>query len=68
MQVVVERFVADAEERGQQFMVSILSKQQQRLKGLFDRHIVRNYALKVCLRVADMSYRMSRSRTSARRR
>ena len=68
MQVVVERFVADAEERGQQFMVSILSKQQQRLKGLFDRHIVRNYALEVCLRVADMSYRMSRSRTSARRR
>ncbi|KAL1707372.1 exocyst complex component Sec3-domain-containing protein [Schizophyllum commune] len=39
MQVVVERFVADAEERGQQFMVSILSKQQQRLKGLFDRHV-----------------------------
>ncbi|KAL1748585.1 exocyst complex component Sec3-domain-containing protein [Schizophyllum fasciatum] len=39
LQVVVERFVGDAEERGQQFMVSILSKQQQRLKGLFDRHV-----------------------------
>ena len=45
MQVVVERFVADAEERGQQFMVSILSKQQQRLKGLFDRHVVSSSSL-----------------------
>lgn len=37
--LVLERFLADAEERGQQFVVSTLAKQQLRLRGLFDRHI-----------------------------
>lgn len=40
MLACVERFSIDAEERGNQFLLSLLGKQQVRLKGLFDRFIV----------------------------
>lgn len=36
----LERFVADADERGNTFFLQILDKQHLRLKGAFDRHIV----------------------------
>ncbi|KAK7064364.1 Sec3-PIP2-bind domain-containing protein [Favolaschia claudopus] len=35
----VERFMADADEKGNAFLLSVLGKQHTRLKGLFDRHI-----------------------------
>ncbi|KAJ7596864.1 exocyst complex component Sec3-domain-containing protein [Mycena floridula] len=37
--VCLERFLADADERGSDFFFSVLGKQHTRLKGLFDRHI-----------------------------
>ena len=37
----LERFQADAEERGNAFVLTFLEKQRTRLKALFDRHIVR---------------------------
>ncbi|KAJ6574943.1 exocyst complex component sec3 subunit [Mycena capillaripes] len=44
MQVVgllacIERFTAEADERGNMFLLNALGKQHMRLKGLFDRHI-----------------------------
>lgn len=36
----LERFLADADERGSSFFLQILEKQHLRLKGVFDRHIV----------------------------
>ena len=36
----VERAIADAEERGNVFFSNILEKQHQRLKSIFDRHVV----------------------------
>lgn len=36
----LERFMADAEDKGNQFLMSFLSKQHTRLKGIFDRHVV----------------------------
>ncbi|KAN0100480.1 Exocyst complex component Sec3 domain containing protein [Tylopilus felleus] len=35
----LERFLADADERGSSFFLQILEKQHLRLKGVFDRHI-----------------------------
>ncbi|KAJ7357195.1 exocyst complex component sec3 subunit [Mycena albidolilacea] len=35
----IERFLAEAEERGTAFLFNALSKQHTRLKGLYDRHI-----------------------------
>ncbi|KAJ7783605.1 exocyst complex component Sec3-domain-containing protein [Mycena maculata] len=35
----IERFIAEADERGNMFLLNALGKQQMRLKGLFDRHI-----------------------------
>lgn len=35
----LERFQADAEERGNAFLLNLLEKQHTRLKGLFDRHV-----------------------------
>ncbi|KAJ6519655.1 exocyst complex component sec3 subunit [Mycena sanguinolenta] len=35
----IERFVADADEKGNTFLFNALGKQHTRLKGLFDRHI-----------------------------
>lgn len=37
----LERFLADADERGNAFLLHMLEKQHTRLKGLFDRHVVR---------------------------
>jgi hypothetical protein len=37
----LERFLADAEERGVTFLQTLLQKQHSRLKGMFDRHVVR---------------------------
>ena len=36
----VERFLADADERGTAFLLNFLDKQHTRLKGLFERHVV----------------------------
>lgn len=36
----LERFLVDAEERNNQFLLNTLGKQHTRLKGVFDRHIV----------------------------
>lgn len=36
----LEKFMMDAEEKGNQFLISFLGKQHTRLKGIFDRHIV----------------------------
>lgn len=36
----LERFLADAEERGKAFFINFLDKQHTRLKGLFERHVV----------------------------
>lgn len=38
--VSIERFLGDADERGNQFLLNLLGKQHIRLKGIFDRHIV----------------------------
>ncbi|KAK7468715.1 hypothetical protein VKT23_003218 [Stygiomarasmius scandens] len=35
----LERFLADADERGNNILLDVLSRQHTRLKGLFDRHI-----------------------------
>ncbi|KAF8273874.1 exocyst complex component Sec3-domain-containing protein [Lactarius quietus] len=35
----LERFLADADERGKAFLINFLDKQHTRLKGLFERHI-----------------------------
>ncbi|KAJ7487422.1 exocyst complex component Sec3-domain-containing protein [Mycena galericulata] len=35
----IERFIAEADERGNMFLLNALGKQHMRLKGLFDRHI-----------------------------
>ena len=40
----LERFLADADERGSTFFLQILEKQHLRLKGAFDRHIVSELA------------------------
>lgn len=37
----LERFLADADERGAAFLINFLDKQHTRLKGLFERHVVR---------------------------
>ncbi|KIJ68210.1 hypothetical protein HYDPIDRAFT_24509 [Hydnomerulius pinastri MD-312] len=37
--VCLERFLADADERGNTFFLQILDKQHLRLKGTFDRHV-----------------------------
>nr|GAT61106.1 predicted protein [Mycena chlorophos] len=37
--VSIERFVAEADEKGNLFLLNVLGKQHTRLKGLFDRHI-----------------------------
>lgn len=36
----LERFLADADDRGNNFLVGLLEKQHTRLKGLLDRHVV----------------------------
>lgn len=36
----LERFLVDADETGNAFMLHLLEKQRMRLKGLFDRHVV----------------------------
>ncbi|KAI0005577.1 exocyst complex component Sec3-domain-containing protein [Russula compacta] len=35
----LERFLADADERGKAFVINFLDKQHTRLKGLFERHV-----------------------------
>ncbi|KAH8991916.1 exocyst complex component sec3 subunit [Lactarius akahatsu] len=35
----LERFLADADERGKAFLINFLDKQHTRLKGLFERHV-----------------------------
>ncbi|KAG6818073.1 hypothetical protein H0H87_009228 [Tephrocybe sp. NHM501043] len=37
--VCLERFLVDAEDRGNQFLVTTLEKQHIRLKGIFERHV-----------------------------
>lgn len=39
----LERFLVEADERGNAFLVSLLEKEQRRLKTLFDRHIVSTF-------------------------
>ena len=36
----LERFLVDADETGNTFLLQLLEKQRMRLKGLFDRHVV----------------------------
>ncbi len=37
----VEKFLADAEERGNTFFLEVLEKQHSRMKGLYERRVVR---------------------------
>ena len=41
MIVCLERFLTEAEERGNAFFMNLLEKQHIRLKGLFERRVVR---------------------------
>lgn len=41
MLAVLERFLISADESGNAFLIGALEKQRNRLKALFDRHIVR---------------------------
>ena len=41
MIVCLERFLTEAEERGNAFFMTLLEKQHTRLKGLFERRVVR---------------------------
>jgi len=38
----LERFLLEAEEKGNPFVINLLEKQHSRLKIVFDRHIVRS--------------------------
>ena len=38
--VALERFIGEAEERGNAFVLSLLEKQHVRLKSLFERRVV----------------------------
>ena len=40
MIVCLERYLTDAEERGNAFFLNLLEKQHTRLKGLFERRVV----------------------------
>ncbi|GLB35990.1 putative exocyst complex component SEC3 N-terminal PIP2 binding PH [Lyophyllum shimeji] len=40
MLACLERFLVDAEDRGNQFLLTMLEKQHTRLKGIFERHVV----------------------------
>ena len=40
MIVCLERFLTEAEERGNAFFMNLLEKQHIRLKGLFERRVV----------------------------
>jgi exocyst complex component 1 len=40
MIVCLEKFMIDASDKGNGFLLGMLSKQHTRLKGLFDRHVV----------------------------
>lgn len=40
MVVCLEKFLVDAEERGNAFLINLLEKQHMRLKSLFDRRVV----------------------------
>ena len=40
MIVCLERFLAEAEERGNAFFLGLLEKQHARMKSLFDRRVV----------------------------
>jgi exocyst complex component 1 len=37
---VLERFLGDADERGNAYLLHLLDKQHTRLKSLFERHVV----------------------------
>lgn len=39
--VTLENAIKDGEQRGNLFWARLLQRQQQRLKGVYDRHIVR---------------------------
>lgn len=41
--VSLERFLIDAEEKGNAFVLGLLEKQHSRLKLVFDRHIVSSW-------------------------
>jgi len=43
--VTLERCLVGAEEKNNQFVLSLLGKQQNRIKNAFDRHIVRGACL-----------------------
>ena len=38
----VERFLTDAEERGNAFFLEVLEKQHTRMKGIYERRVVRD--------------------------
>ena len=39
----LERYMVEAEERGNPFIINLLEKQHSRLRLVFDRHVVSNY-------------------------
>jgi hypothetical protein len=47
----IERFMMEADEKANLFLNGFLSKQHTRLKGVFDRHIVRIYCSTFSLRL-----------------
>lgn len=55
MIVCLEKFLTDAEERGNAFFLGLLEKQHVRLKGLFDRRVVCNASVSFLFCLLTMS-------------
>ena len=43
----LERYMVEAEERGNPFIINLLEKQHSRLRLVFDRHVVSNFIFSV---------------------
>ena len=44
----VEKFLTDAEERGNAFFLEVLEKQHTRMKGIYERRVVRDLIFLMC--------------------
>lgn len=52
----LERYMVEAEERGNPFIINLLEKQHSRLKVTFDRHVVSNGVVIVhCMYLTDFA-------------
>ena len=63
MIVSLEKFLTDAEERGNDFFLGLLEKQHVRMKALFERRVVRSSQLsdyRSLISLLDRSYQVNR--------